>query len=424
MRGYTMIRIVYSIIGTIITPLLVLWLIKRAARGKEERARMRERFGHASCLRPSGTLIWIHAASVGEVQSILTLARNILDAHETVSLLITTGTVTSARLVEKQKLARTQHQYVPLDTLFCARRFLRHWRPDLVLWVESEFWPQLLWQLHRSAIPIILVNARISVRSTKGWQRSPALIRSVLSCFRMIYAGSHDDAERLRALGAAHVIEAGNLKYDATLLPTSGKELTMLSEAIGSRAVWLAASTHANEEQKVAEAHCALRALFPDILTIIVPRHAIRGDAIAQDLAAKGMEIAQRSKTQPISSKTDIYLADTMGELGTFYRLAGITFLGGSLVSHGGQNPLEPARLNCTILTGPHTHNFAAIIEDLKRADGLREVSDAPALAATVAHLLNHEGERRAIASRAADVVHRSRGASTRILESIGTLLS
>ena len=418
-----MIRHIYTFAGYLLTPVLALWLLKRAAHGKEERARLGERFGHAILARPNGTLIWIHAASVGEVQSILTLARSILDAHETVSLLITTGTVTSARLVEKQKLARTQHQYVPLDTSAYARRFLQHWKPDLVLWVESEFWPQLLWQLKQRDIPVILVNARISARSMNGWKRYPALIRSVLHCFRLIYAGAHEDAKRLRALGAYTVIEAGNLKYDAALLPTSSRTLGELTEAVGNRAVWLAASTHANEEHKVAIAHRTLRVLFPDLLTIIVPRHAARGDTIAEDIARLGLRIAQRSKGEVITANTDIYLADTMGELGTFYRLAGITFLGGSLVSHGGQNPLEPARLNCAIITGAHTHNFAAIIDDFKRADALREVADVAELAATVSHLLAHEDERRAMAIRAADVVSRARGASTRILESVRELL-
>ena len=418
-----MIRVIYTLIGYALTPFLALWLFKRAARGKEEHERLPERFGYAGTKRPEGTLVWCHAASVGEVQSIFTLARQLLDARSDVRLLITTGTVTSARLVTQQSLPRVIHQYLPLDTLPGVRRFIEHWQPSLAIWVESEFWPQLLWQLKRRTIPALLVNARLSARSMRGWQRSPALIRSVLSTFRLIYAGAHEDAERLRALGATEVIEAGNLKYDAALLPTNSATLGALNEALATRTAWLAASTHANEEQKIAATHATLRAMIPNVLTIIVPRHAARGDSIAQDLTTRGFRIAQRSKHQPITPETDIYLADTMGELGTFYRLVGVCFLGGSLVSHGGQNPLEAARLNCAIITGPHTHNFAAIIKDLRRAEAIRIVEDSAALACAVAELLTQEDQRRGLAQRAADVVKSARGASQVILESALKLL-
>lgn len=418
-----MIRLTYMLAGILIAPLLSLWLLKRAARGKEDRARLRERSGHAGMARPAGKLVWLHAASVGEMQSALTLMRALLDRYDDLHLLITTGTVTSARLLADQKLGRVLHQYVPLDTYPAVRRFMKHWQPDLVLWVESEFWPQLLWQLKSRKVPALLINARLSARSYTGWKRYPWMMRTLLSCFSGIYAGSAEDAERLRDFGAKDVLEVGNLKYDAAILPTQPGSLRELNDACNGRVVWLAASTHANEEQKVAEAHTALVGMFPNLLTIIVPRHATRGDAIAADLRQRGHAVAQRSKREPITPTTAIYLADTMGELGTFYRLSGITFLGGSLVSHGGQNPLEPARLNCAIITGPHTHNFAAIVVSLKQAEALREVASVPELASAVSDLLNNEENRRAMAARAAVVVNAARGASTHILQAVTAFL-
>ncbi len=423
MRGHRMIKLAYTIAGYLLTPFLSLWLFRRAARGKEEQARLRERFGYAALARPAGRLVWLHAASVGEVQSVLALVRALLDRYEDIQLLITTGTVTSARLVTNQKLPRTIHQYIPIDTHASIKRFLNHWQPDLALWVESEFWPQLLWQLKQRRVPTLLINARMSAHSLKGWQRSPRTIRSMLHCFTMIYAGSSEDAERLRLLGATEVIEAGNLKYDAAALPASASTLGALGEMCGQRIVWLAASTHANEEQMVAEMHRTLADKIPGLLTAIVPRHARRGDAIAADLRSRGIKVAQRSRSEPITHDTAIYLADTMGELGIFYRLSGVVFLGGSLVAHGGQNPLEPARLNCAIVTGPHTHNFAAIVTDLRRAEALRQVADVEQLKQAVLGLLTDDTSRKAMAARAAAAVNAARGAGARILQSVETIL-
>ncbi len=418
-----MIRVLYSILGVVITPLLALWLLKRAARGKESLARLRERFGHAAHMRPPGTLIWLHAASVGEAQSVLTLLHTLLQQKPTISVLVTTGTVTSAALIAQQQLPRTIHQYIPVDTLFATRRFLRHWRPDLVLWVESEFWPQLLWQVKRRKIPALLINARISDSTANSWRRWPRTIRSLLKTFHTVYAGSREDAARLTLLGARQVQDAGNLKYDAASLPVDDAALATLQETFGARRLWLAASTHANEEQRIGEVHHKLTTQFHDLLTIIVPRHASRGEAIAADLRSRGFEVAQRSKNERPTASTGIYLADTMSELGLFYRLSGIVFIGGSLIAHGGQNPLEAARLHCAILTGPHTHNFSNIVTHLLGAQAIRIVRDQHELGVMVALLLRDKAQRVDLAQRAEGVVQAAQGASDKILNQITQLL-
>lgn len=423
MRGKRMMLTLYSAAGYLLTPGLHGWLARRAKRSKEDPARKAERFGHASAARPAGKLIWLHAASVGEAQSVLTLVRGLLARDSSLSLLITTGTVTSAALVAQQNLPRVIHQYLPVDTPPAARRFLAHWHPDAILWVESEFWPQLLLQAHARAIPILLINARLSATSFTGWKRWPRAIRRILGCFTAIYAGSADDAARLRALGAGEVIEAGNLKFDAAPLRIDETALAELQQQIQHRPCWLAASTHANEEQRIAQQHLLLKTRFPGLLTIIAPRHATRGDTVAETLRHDGLTVAQRSKGEAIASTTDIYLADTMGELGTFYRLSPLVFLGGSLIAHGGHNPLEPARLGCAMLSGPHVHNFSDIMQQLQAAHAIEIVADAAQLGTEIARLLADIPARTAMAARAQAELEKSGGGLEKILLHCSKLL-
>jgi 3-deoxy-D-manno-octulosonic-acid transferase len=418
------VRAAYGLLGVAITPALSLWLGRRARRGKEDSARKHERFGHAGIARPTGTLVWLHAASVGETQSVLTLVRALLHAHPTLHLLITTGTVTSAALVAQQNLPRVIHQFVPVDTYPAVRRFLRHWQPDLALWVESEFWPQLVWQAQARRIPMLLLNARISAKTYANWQRWPNTIRSILRGFTTVYAGATEYATRLRDLGAVDVRDVGNLKYDAAPLAVDAALMDELATVCAGRPVFVAASTHANEEQILAEVHGLVAQQFPALLTIIVPRHATRGNAIAADLRARGVALAQRSAREAITPTTAIYLADTMGELGSFYRLADVVFIGGSLIAHGGQNPLEAARLSNALITGTHTHNFSAIIARLVAADAIRVVSDKAALAATVSELLAQDTTRLGMAERASGIVMQAQGASAIILQQCDQLLA
>lgn len=418
-----MIRILYSALGILISPLLTVWLKRRAARGKESPSRMRERFGYAGLPRPQGALIWLHAASVGEVQSVLVMARRLLDRHPHVHLLITSGTVTSAHMLSQHALPRTLHQFIPVDTYPAVNRFLEYWQPDLALWVESELWPQLLWQIQAHGIPALLVNARISRQTARNWQHWPRMISSLLSTFDGIYAGSEEDAKRLRDLGAVHVEEAGNLKYDAEELPANPRLLDALQNSLGNRPVWLAASTHAGEEERIISVHVSMLSLMPDLLTILVPRHAARGDSIAEILQQRNIDFVRRSNSQLPTSTTGIYLADTMGELGLFYRACPIAFLGGSLIPHGGHNPLEPARLNCAILSGPHVHNFSGIMAQMREEDALTIVHNEQELQEAVTQLLCNPPVREARTARAYAYVASMHGAAERILQHIDRLL-
>jgi 3-deoxy-D-manno-octulosonic-acid transferase len=405
-------------------PLTPLYLAGRRRRGKEDPARIAERLGQASRARPPGRLVWIHAASVGETASMLALIDRLLE-ERCVSVLVTTGTVTSARLIESQgaPLDRVIHQFVPLDHPNYVQAFLDHWRPDLALWVESELWPNLISEARARDIPMLLLNARMSVRSFQGWRWLPGVIGPLLSGFDLCLAQDPIHAERLTHLGAKAAMCVGDLKSAAAPLPVAPAELDRLARQIGARPVWLAASTHDGEEAIAGEAHRALRRDVPAILTVIAPRHPARAAAIAAMLRAKGLVVARRSENHPIADATDIYLADTLGELGLFYRLTGIAFIGGSLVPMGGHNPYEAARLDCAILHGPDMSNAAGLARSLATAAAAEIVRDAEALAHGVRHLLHDPSERARRAAAAMAVAASSRGVLDAVMAHIAPWL-
>ncbi len=378
----------WRIAATLAVPLLRWNLRRRLRQGKEEARRLPEREGHGAA-RPEGPLLWLHAASVGETLAILPLIEALLAREPALHLLVTTGTVTSAQLLPQRlpaaTAARVIHRYVPLDVPAWADRFLEGWRPDVACFVESELWPNLLGACAARGIPTALLNARISARSFRRWHRfGRPLIRGLLGRFALIVPRSAEDAARLAALGAPHLAPAGDLKLAADPLPADPAKLAELRAAIGSRPVLLAASTHPGEDELVLAAAQALAPRFPELLTILVPRHPERGPAIAA-LAA-----APRRAEGALPGPGPAYVADTMGELGLFYRLATIALIGGSLVPHGGQNPLEAARLGCPVLLGPHMANFTEATAALLGAGAARQLPDADMLAAAVADMLTH----------------------------------
>jgi 3-deoxy-D-manno-octulosonic-acid transferase len=378
----------YAALATLAAPALRLWLRRRAGRGKEVAARLPEREGIDPTPRPPGTLLWLHAASVGESVSILPVL-TALPAH--VHVLLTTGTVTSATLLERRLpelglAGRVHHRFAPHDVPAWVARFLDHWRPDAAAFVESEIWPNLLHGCRSRAIPTMLVNARISPRSFARWQRLPSLARALFGGFTLVHAQSPAVAERLRALGAPRVVEAGNLKFAAAPLPCDEAELARLRALVAGRPLWLAASTNAGEEALLLPVHDALAARFPGLLTILVPRHPERGAEIAALAAPR--PAPRRALGEGPPPIPGLWVADTLGELGLFYRLAGHAFVGRSLVPLGGQNPIEPARLGCAVAVGPHVFNFAEAVEVLEEAGGLVRVADAGALTAWVADMI------------------------------------
>ena len=385
----------YRAASGIAAPFLRGYLGHRARNGKEDPARISERFGAPSAVRPAGPVMWIHAASVGESLSLLSLVERLDVERPALGFVLTTGTVTSARLLATRLPPRVLHQYAPLDCLRWVRRFLDYWRPDVVLWAESEFWPNLLHEIGDRGIPAILVNARLSPRSYKGWRRLPGLVEKLLANFDLCLAQTEEDAARIRALGAGPVRAPGNLKFAAAPLPAAAEALAAETRAIDGRPTWLAASTHEGEEAVIAAAHGILRSRRPNVLTVIVPRHPSRGVGIAARLRANGVATGLKSAAERVTPEIQVYVADGIGELGVYYRLARAAFVGGSLVPHGGQNILEPARLGCPVVHGPYMTNFQAIAAEMAAAGATAERTTAGEIAAEVEKLIEDRDERR-----------------------------
>jgi len=413
----------------VLAPALPLYLRWRAGRGKELPGRVSERSGHGAD-RPAGRLLWLHAASVGETVSALPLIEALLAADAALELLVTTGTVTSARLLEQRlppALApRIRHRFVPLDVPRWVGRFLDGWRPDAAVILESELWPTLIFAVQTRGIPLALVNGRMSERSLRGWRRAPALAREILGAFRLVLAQSEADRGRFAALGAAGAQCWGNLKYAAPPLPADVAELARLRTLLTGRHILLAASTHPGEDPIVAAAHERLLPRFHRLLTIIVPRHPERGEAIARDLAR--LMPTRRAAGEDPGPEAGLHIADTLGELGLFYRLADLAFIGGSLVEHGGQNPLEPARLNCPILLGPHTWNFEEPVARLLAAGGALRIEPgadpAGALAEAAASVLSNPERGKAMAGSAAAIAAGEAALPSRIAAALLPLLA
>lgn len=361
---------------------------RRLARGKEDAARLDERFGHTARARPDGALIWFHAASVGESQSLLGLVRLIRSERPDLSVLVTTTTVTSAALMARDLPEGAFHQFAPYDTAAAARAFLAHWRPDLAVFTESELWPRLLVEIGDAGIPAMLINARVSEKTARIWRKWPRTVRSMMSGFDRILVQEQATADLMAAVGLdmSRARVTGSLKEDLPPLEANADALAALQTALAGRDCWLAASTHAGEEEAVVAAHALAH---PDrgALLIVVPRHPERGGEVTGMLRARGWVVAQRSAGELPDARCEIYVADTMGEMGLWYRLAPVAFVGGSLANVGGHNPYEPALLGCAVIHGPHVFNFAEIHARLRRVNAAIEVADAAGLAAALVAL-------------------------------------
>ena len=414
----------YRAITTAGEPLIQAYLGKRLKAGKEDARRFDERLGQASLPRPPGPLVWLHGASVGEAMSLLVLIGRLRATLPAVNLLVTTGTVTSARLLAERLPPGVAHQYVPVDRLAYVRRFLDHWRPDLVLWAESDFWPNLVTETAARGHPLVLVNGRISPRSLRGWSRAPRFIARLLGSFALCLGQTEGDADRLRRLGAPTVRCVGNLKFAADPLPADPAELARLRAATAGRPLWLAASTWPGEEEIAWRAHRALAPRLPGLLTVIAPRHPDRGAEIAAGLAGQGARVTRRAAGQAITPETDIYLADTLGELGLLFALAPIAFMGKSLTADGGQNLLEPARLGCAVLHGPRMTNFEDMCLRMAAAGAARPVADEGGLTAALGSLLTDAAAVRAQGDRAQAFAAAEAGVIDRLMAELAPFLA
>jgi len=405
---------VYLAVSRFTGPAFALWQRRALARGKEDPDRLGERWGRSPRERPEGRLVWFHAASVGETQSILPLIARLLATVPDVQVMVTSTTRSSAGMLARDLPPRAFHQVAPYDTKGACRRFLRHWQPNVAVWVESELWPRMLYEVARRDVPMLLLNARVSGRTAARWRRFSGTARALLAPFRQIHVQEETTLAAMHGVGVNgdRVRLTGALKQDRPALSHDPRALARLRAVIGDQQVWCAASTHPGEDEAVLAAHARIGGLL-----ILVPRHAERAEAIAALIRTAGLTMAQRSRGEAPDGQTDVYLADTMGEMGLWFRLAPVAFVGGSLARVGGHNPYEPAQLDTAILHGPHVDNFAEIYTALDAEGGALPVSGAEDLAAAVRRLQAGEHER--VARAAAGVVRRAQGATEAALQAI-----
>ena len=400
--------------GAMAYPAVGGYLALRASRGKEDRSRRKERYGRSKLARPDGPLVWIHAASVGETSAVIPLLEYL--SSLSISVVLTTGTVTSARLAADRLGENVIHQYVPLDLKPAISRFLNHWKPDLALIAESEIWPMTILELGARRIPQILVNGRLSDRSFASWSKRSFLADALFENLSLVIAQSELDAFRFRELGARPVVISGNLKVDTSPPPADEAEVSSLRAQVGKRKTWAAISTHDGEELIAAEVRAMLARRHSDLLTIIVTRHPDRASAIEADLTARGLTVARRSRGDRISEDTAIFLGDTIGEMGLYLRLTEIGFVGRSLTAEGGQNPIEPAALGTAVLAGENVQNFREAYRSLISNGAAKLVKDKNALAGSVNYLLNNPQSRRDMISAAQMTLDSMGGALSKTL--------
>jgi 3-deoxy-D-manno-octulosonic-acid transferase len=408
---------IYRLLSILLFPFLELYLFFRVAKKKEDKNRLKERFGHSTKLRPEGDLVWLHAVSVGEANSSLILVDEILKSSPQISILFTTTTLTSAAILA-QKIpdfhGRVIHQFLPVDSFFCVKNFLNFWRPKAAIFVESEIWPNLIFEARRLGAAVFLVNARMSEKSARKWRLARLLGFKIFDQFTTIFAQTSDDKKRFKKLTNGEILFFGNLKSQAQNLICDAAKLGELKSQIGSRKIFVATSTHNGEEEIVIATHQTLKKEFSDLLTILIPRHPNRADEIKNLLSGK--IFSQRSKNEKIASSTEIYLADSLGELGTFYSLADFAFLGGSLVEVGGHNPFEPIKLGCAVISGAHVFNFKEIYKNLAEENACVIVDSQEKLISEVRKFLQNEKLAEGFARRAEDVIKNSENIAGRIV--------
>lgn len=416
--------LIYRLLSILLFPFIEIWLFIRVYKKKEDKNRLRERFGRATKIRPKGQVIWLHAVSVGEANSSLILVEEILKFLPQTTILFTTTTLTSAAIIEKklpQFQGRVIHQFLPVDSFFCVQNFLNYWQPRAALFVESEIWPNLIYEAHQRGISSFLINARMSQKSFSKWKMARKLGFDIFDYFSAIFAQTEEDKNRFAKLTDQEILFYGNLKSQAQNLLVNESELQKLKSEIGLRKFWVAASTHKGEEEIVLQVHENLKKEFSNLLTIIVPRHPNRAEEIKNLFGNK--KFAQRSKNQNIAESTEIYLADSLGELGIFYSLQNFAFIGGSLLPIGGHNPFEAIKLDCAVISGSQVFNFEDIYKKLSQNNGCVIVESASQLSAQVSEFLNNKNLAKAMNDRAFKVIENTGNIAQKIINKIDQTL-
>ncbi|MBI1300381.1 MAG: 3-deoxy-D-manno-octulosonic acid transferase [Alphaproteobacteria bacterium] len=417
---------IYKILISVLGPFLPLLLKYRCLKNKEDPDRVHEKKGIPSKPRPAGRLIWIHAASVGESQSALILITHILEQKPETHILVTTGTKTSAELMDKRLPSNAFHQYYPLDHPAYIQKFLDHWKPDAALWMESELWPNMLDALRKREIKSVLVNARLSEKSFKRWKKNKTFAKNILSTFYKILCQTEKEKSHFDYFLPRKAIAAGNIKFSALPLTYDEQELLKLQNLLQDQPFWIYASTHNGEEELACEIHQEIVRTIPDLLTIIIPRHPDRAESIKKSIERYNLDVTFRTNTLFLPRlQDDIYIADTLGELGLFYKLSPVVCIGRSFSKDGGggHNPIEAAQLNCAILTGPNVQNLQEIYDGMVEEKVIQQVETKEEFIEKLIHLLKNPTVQAYWQYRALDYVKKRRNVIEKIIKEIEPLI-
>ncbi len=383
-------HIAYRILTASLTPCLPLWLRRRAAKGQEDTARLPERYGRASLARPKGQLFWMHGVSVGETTMLLPVIDALLETYPKAHILMTSGTLTSAQLMAQRLPQSAFHQYIPLDRKKWVMQFLDHWQPDLAIWAESEIWPNLVLATQARGVPMALLNARLSQKSLQGWAKRGAFAAQIFKCFDYIQAADTQTAAGLSKIIGTDLAVFANLKEASNALPFDTIEHNKLAAAIGTRPVWCAASTHVGEDEIILHAHAEILKTHPTALLLLAPRHPERREDILAFTQDSPHMVGLHTRSDKITPQSSIYMFDTIGDMGLAFSLSGITLMCGSLIDGlYGHNPLEPARQNNAVLTGPHLDSFKDIYQDMFAFGAADTILDDMSLAHTISNLFS-----------------------------------
>ena len=355
--------IIYNLLNLLLLLFSPLILLIRFFLGKEDKKRFKEKFCFFSKKNDNKQIVWIHGASVGEILSIIPIIKELEKDIKIKKILLTSSTTSSASVILKYKFKKTVHQYYPLDINFLTKFFINYWKPKIAIFVDSEIWPNMYKNLHKKNIPLILLNARITNKSFNRWKLFPRFSKNIFSKITLALPQNSETKKYLHLLGVKNIKKAGNLKYFGN---SNNKRIKdNLKKRFYKRNVWCAASTHRDEEIFIGRVHAELKSKIKNLITIIIPRHINRTNSIINELKSIGLKYQLHSENKKIKKNTDVYLVDTYGETINFYLLSKLTFLGGSIIKHGGQNPLEPAREGNYIIYGPNISNFKEVYEML-----------------------------------------------------------
>ena len=380
---------IYKIFNILITPIIIFFLVIRVIQGKEDRSRIKERFGISKRRCPKKTVIWIHAASVGETVSVLPFL-NLFKDNAKYFIIFTSGTLTSAKLIRNKLPKNATHQYMPTENYFAIRNFLHHWNPKLSIFLESEFWPCILHETSKAS-KLISLNTKVSDRSFKRWSKIPNIFKEISSLFTLFLPQSSQTYNRLRKLGVKNLHYTGNLKYTVPPLPSVESKLSTLKSSLKNKTPVLFASTHPGEEKVIVDVYEQLKDRHKSLIIIIAPRHPSRSNSIVSMLKKHNYDVSVRSKRNEIKEETEFYIADTIGELGTLFRVSPISVICGSFVNIGGHNPIEAAKLKSAVIMGPYISGFREICGELRKHKAAIFVKNRKECARAIHSLLTHE---------------------------------